>query len=287
MPNGSTLIRRQLRAQLWGLTKISRAIRWISPVAVGVTVTRFGSSRYLESVKADKGAEKSFLSQRKSRRGQRSNKRRSRGSQPRSPHVDRPKPAERITDRKIRRADVQMTYWKDRERRIIDKLRALGRDKFYLIELDDDGKPVQWKPRLIFIACRERWHRLQSKLRNGNKWCRPFLMTWATLICSEFGYGLWEEAPPWVAYRVPGGKLREYVMACRDFQIEESYQGWEDYFQSFYPPRPSRLDKSGGKKRRVVGKPPPKPKGAPSRLPGPKGKRCLCDDAVRCPIHWR
>jgi len=283
MPNGSSRVRRQLRAHYWGLTRINSNLRGIHPVAVGVTVHGVFGLRYLGGMNALEGAEKSCR-KRRSRRGQRTGKSRSRDQQSRSPQTVRPKPTNEMSDRKVNRALKQLDYWKARERSIIDRLKRLGADHFF-VELVTPSLKTYLSPHFTYTACRASYHRLQSMLKKGPVWCRPLACKWSVMINTYFGFNPGGEVPRWIC-KSGMGDFVEFMKDCRDLEVHPDYRTWGAYLSVPHGSvaaqfkerqrakakyKPSATDKRRGKTRRVEPSGPSSQE-APSRLTGPKGK---------------
>jgi len=122
---GSSTRRRCLRLQ----TSVSRKLsvtRWISGVTVGVINMSIRINAHDQSAKASEGAEKSFRL-RRSRRGQRVGKSRSRGRQPRSPQ-NHPAPLGRKGDRLVRHSGRKL-IWLVVTRNKLEKFMRSGNGK--------------------------------------------------------------------------------------------------------------------------------------------------------------
>lgn len=118
---GSSSIRRTLRAQRWTPKKISSTSRWIVGLTVRVSVPY---------AKATEGAERSSAPrERKSRRGLRRGKRRSRGGNPRSPLKSSATVVKQPTDRKVRRLLKQFAYWDVRLAEFESKFRQIVKSR--------------------------------------------------------------------------------------------------------------------------------------------------------------
>jgi hypothetical protein len=296
---GASGLRRRLRAQYWGLTKISSASRWISPLTVWVSSGDTFWSVPVENMKARKRAEKSRHAvmvcticeggvcgscpayagrscpccdgastccdshpgdrpvccrrpTRRSRRGLRSNRRRSRDLQSRSPTVLRPDPTNELSNRKIRRADAQMVYWKGKQRRIIEQLRRLGKHKFHLERVSSTGN-IYYVPHRRFVALRGQWRALGKALSSASKWVRPFRNSWTYLLHSEFSYGPGEDRPRIINPRLFYDVIQEFMEHCSYLEIKPNNKIWHAYL-SLHEEQHSRPAKTRGKNRHVVTK---------------------------------
>jgi len=247
MPNGSSRVRRQLRAHYWGLTKISSGLRGIRPVAVGVTVNGFFGTVNLDGANAQQGAEKSCRV-RRSRRGQRKGRRRSRGLSPSSPSIpERPNStAGTLTDRKLRRAEAQIIYWKAGLKRIEQALQRLGKEHFFVqsrTEHWDAGKqdftrPLVAHPRYLLL--REAFRTIQRRLRVACLWARPLREKWIGFLDTRFRFQPPGVAPAWSQLVGPPGMLEEFIEVCSEIGIRPNFESWGRFSQNDFSRTPRR-----------------------------------------------
>jgi len=116
---------RQLRRHSWCAKTITRNVRRIPELTVWVSGVGVLDSTSIRGVKANEGAEKSCLRTRRSRRGLRRGRCRSRGRKPRSPSTPLQPSTEKVTSRKVNRLLRQFAYWEKKW----DVLTARGRSE--------------------------------------------------------------------------------------------------------------------------------------------------------------
>lgn len=253
MPNGSSRVRRQLRAHFWGSTKLSRNLRGIRPVAVGVTVNGFFGTINLDGANAEKGAEKSCR-RRRSRRGQRSGRIRSRGLQPRShpQGPDRPNStAGELTGRKIRRVSAQMDYWKAKVKRVEHALNKLGKERFFVrsrTERWDAAKRDFVHPLVAhdrYILLRQVYRSIQRRMLGTTAWVRPLREKWVGFLDSRFRFQPPGMAPSWTQLVGPPGMLVEFLEVCSEIGIRPNFNSWESFSSNGF----SRISRTSARTR--------------------------------------
>jgi hypothetical protein len=253
MPNGSSRVRRQLRAHFWGSTKLSRNLRGIRPVAVGVTVNGFFGTIDLDGVNAEKGAEKSCR-KRRSRRGQRTGRVRSRGLQPRShpsAHVRPNSTAGTLTDRKIRRLSGQMDYWKARVKRVELALGKLGKERFFVHSRSArfNAKTGEYFHPLVahdrYLLLREIYRSIQRRMLRTTLWVRPLREKWVGFLDSRFRFQPPGMAPSWTQLVGPPGMLAEFLEVCSEVGMRPNFKSWESFSSNDF----SRISRASARTR--------------------------------------
>jgi hypothetical protein len=245
MPNGSSRVRRQLRAHFWGSTKLSRNLRGIRPVAVGVTVNGFFGTINLDGMNALQGAEKSCRV-RRSRRGQRKGRRRSRGLSPSSPSIpERPNStAGTLTDRKVRRASAQIVYWKGKLKKVEQSLQRLGKERFFVrsrterfnARTGEVTRPLVAHDRYVLL--REVFRTIQRRLKVACLWARPLREKWIGFLDTRFRFQPPGVAPAWSQLVGPPGMLEEFLEVCSEVGIRPNFSSWGRFSQNNFARTP-------------------------------------------------
>lgn len=266
------MVRRQIRRQFLGVTKITRATRWIAPVTVGVTgIGGFGLLLWA-CAKASEGAEKSCLRRRV--RGQRKLKSRSRGVKPRRTSETAAPFSREIKDRAISRLSRQADYWVAKRVVITDKLRSYiqqGKPLFH--EVMGIRRLPHYVPSLLYLESRDRWAFINKGMSRGSKFVRPLVESFGTMLDSDFSFSPPGTSRGYDQLLGPPHALQEFIEDCRELEVEPNSFNWELYLSSpmrntFRSPRESK-----GKKRLVVARAPPLPGGTLKSKPGLKGTR--------------
>lgn len=174
---GSSCVRRKLRR--FCLTAIKSASRhwWSGPVPLG-------NGRTLKAVH---GAEKSFGSKPRTRRGLRKGKKRVRGDKPRTLLPKRQTPGtDNISSRSFRKFETQFDHWEKRlgefRRRFSptmdrwNKERGESPDGDYSFDME------------CYRVWRNRFNTLQTHIRRSNLASRFLAVTWSFYLHKEFGW---------------------------------------------------------------------------------------------------
>lgn len=141
-------VRRRERRLLLGATRKSAAIRWMGSWVVRIQFVSVLASSEQNPVKADEGAERSFLLERKSHRGQRRRKPRARLVT--SPGGSRRPKVAKTGVSKIK-TKLNATSFRRQRRRLRERVWALRRDKDLRerILLPHVERVVKWRERLV------------------------------------------------------------------------------------------------------------------------------------------
>jgi len=161
--------------------RLSRGVTKILGRSVDCTHVRWGRGKVLVNftvhVKANEGAERSFLCKRKSRRGQRTGKHRSRGRHPRSLHGPA-QPGDPVKGRAIVRFGRTYDYWESDVQRFVQALKTVREHN--LVREVSVGIDMQRKRKVAgprYAVWRARWVALSARiLRSGGRVFRDDLM---------------------------------------------------------------------------------------------------------------